>query len=155
MVPDPGRTCLGLEYFCSIGDDVWQRPDSDLIELATRELGVLEIARGARVVDATVVRVPKAYPIYNSTFHERLEVIRNFLDGLNNFHTVGRNGMHKYNNQDHSMMAALLAVRTMQGGSADVWEINTDLEYHEEQRLQPRVSGSPIERHNRDVAVRV
>jgi protoporphyrinogen oxidase len=155
MVPDPGRTCLGLEYFCSIGDDVWQRSDSDLIELATRELGVLKIARAARVVDAKVVRVPKAYPIYNSTFHERLEVIRGFLDGLNNFHTVGRNGMHKYNNQDHSMMAALLAVETMQGGSADVWEINTDLEYHEEQRVQPRDVASPIERHTREVPVRV
>jgi protoporphyrinogen oxidase len=155
MVPDPGRTCLGLEYFCSIGDDVWQRSDSDLIELATRELGVLKIARAVRVVDAKVVRVPKAYPIYNSTFHERLEVIRGFLDGLDNFHTVGRNGMHKYNNQDHSMMAALLAVETMQGGSADVWEINTDLEYHEEQRVQPRVVASPIERHNREVPVRV
>ena len=116
---------------------MWQRSDLDLIELAKRELAALGIARGAPVVDAKIVRVPKAYPIYNSTFRSNLDIIRDYLDGLANLHTVGRNGMHKYNNQDHSMMAALLAVRTMQGGSEDVWDINTDLEYHEEQRLQP------------------
>jgi protoporphyrinogen oxidase len=136
MVPVPGRTCLGMEYFCTIGDDLWKRSDAELIELATKELGVLNVAPNAPVVDAKVVRVPKAYPIYNSTFRQRLEVIREFLDGLSNLHTVGRNGMHKYNNQDHSMMAALLAVKTMQGGVADVWDINTDLEYHEEQRVE-------------------
>lgn len=140
MVPDPDKTCLGLEYFCSIGDDVWQRSDHDLIDLATRELSALGVARGMPVVDAKVVRVPKAYPIYNSTFRQNLDTIRDFLDGLANLHTVGRNGMHKYNNQDHSMMAALLAVRTMKGGSEDVWDINTDLEYHEEQRLQPQLA---------------
>ncbi len=154
MVPERGRTCLGLEYFCSIGDDVWQQPDADLIALATRELDALKIAGKVRVADAKVVRVPKAYPIYDSTFHEKLEVVRSFLDPLNNFHTVGRNGMHKYNNQDHSMMAALLAVSTMQGGVEDVWDINTDLEYHEEQRVQPRASLPAGEIRNRDVPVR-
>jgi hypothetical protein len=81
--------------------------------------------------------MPKAYPIYDAGYRRNLDVIRGFIDGLTNFHTVGRNGMHKYNNQDHSMMAALLAVRTMQGGVEDVWDINTDLEYHEEQRVPP------------------
>jgi protoporphyrinogen oxidase len=140
MVPDPEETCLGLEYFCTIGDELWNRSDEELIELAKRELGALGVAKGAPVIDAKVVRVPKAYPIYNSTFRKNLDNIRDFLDGLVNLHTVGRNGMHKYNNQDHSMMAALLAVRTMQGGAEDVWDINTDLEYHEEQRLRPQLA---------------
>jgi protoporphyrinogen oxidase len=137
MVPERGRTCLGLEYFCFRGDGLWERPDAELIALAKRELDELGLARGAPVVDATVVRMPKAYPIYDSTYRRNLEVIRAFVDDIPNFHTVGRNAMHKYNNQDHSMMAALLAIRTMQGGVEDVWNINTDLEYHEEQRLQP------------------
>jgi protoporphyrinogen oxidase len=137
MVPDRGRSCLGLEYFCFRDDGMWERPDHELIAMATRELEQLGLARGAPVVDGTVVRMPKAYPIYDSHYRRNLDVIRAFLDDFANFHTVGRNGMHKYNNQDHSMMAALLAVRSMQGSVEDVWDINTDLEYHEEQRLQP------------------
>ncbi len=125
-------------YFCTVGDDVWQRSDDDLIALATRELGEIGLAGNAKIADATVVRVKKAYPVYDGTFRERLGVIRRFLRPLANFHTVGRNGMHKYNNQDHSMMTALLAVSSMQGESADVWGINTDFEYHEEQRLSQR-----------------
>jgi protoporphyrinogen oxidase len=140
MVPYTGQTCLGMEYFCSIGDEVWKQSDADLIGLATRELGELKLSGHSPVVDAKVVRVPKAYPVYDSSFHERVETIREFLEPLANFHTVGRNGMHKYNNQDHSMMAALLAVKTMQGEWADVWDINTELEYHEEQRLEPSVN---------------
>ena len=136
MVPEPGRTCLGLEFFCSVGDELWQRSDSELIELATRELADLKIARDTKVVDGKVVRVPKAYPVYDSTFRERLVVIRQFLAQLTNFHTIGRNGMHKYNNQDHSMMAALMAVRTTQGQTADAWDIETELDYLEDQRSE-------------------
>src|SRR6266508_6131919 len=135
MVPHEGQTCLGLEYFCFEGDELWNARDADLVELATRELTALGLAREARVIDGTVVRMPKAYPIYDSTYRENLDAIREYIDPISNLHTVGRNGMHKYNNQDHSMYTAMLAVENMQGASHDLWEVNTDLEYHEEQRV--------------------
>jgi protoporphyrinogen oxidase len=150
MVPDRGRTCLGLEYFCFKGDGLWERPDHELIDLATRELEQLGLAGSAPVIDGTVVRMPKAYPIYDSSYRRNLNLIRAFVGSLTNFQTVGRNGMHKYNNQDHSMMAALLAVRAMQGGGDDAWDVNTDFEYHEEQRVQPRLEQmSKLERQRR------
>jgi protoporphyrinogen oxidase len=135
MVPEPGRTCLGMEYFCFKGDAQWTSSDADLIELATRELERLGLARGARVVDGTVVRMPKAYPIYDAAYRDHLDVIRGFIDPISNLHTIGRNGMHKYNNQDHSMLTAMFAVENMRGASHDLWAVNTDFEYHEEQRL--------------------
>ena len=135
MVPYPGQTCLGMEYFCFEGDSLWVLDDAGLIELATSELRKLGIASGAQVIDGTVVRMRKAYPIYNSSYRTNLETIRRHIDPIANLHTVGRNGMHKYNNQDHSMYTAMLAVENMQGASHDLWEVNTDLEYHEEQRL--------------------
>jgi protoporphyrinogen oxidase len=136
MVPEPGRTCLGMEYFCFKGDGLWESGDDELIALATRELNQLALATGASVVDGTVVRVPKAYPIYDLTYRSRLEPIRDFLDGIPNLHTVGRNGMHKYNNQDHSMYTAMLTVENLHGAGHDVWEVNTDFDYHEEQRTE-------------------
>ncbi len=135
MVPDAGRTCLGLEYFCFEGDGLWTSDDADLIDLATRELDELGLAGGARVLDGTVVRMPKAYPVYDSTYREHLDVVRSFLDPIPNLHLVGRNGMHKYNNQDHSMLTAMMAVWNMEGAEHDVWAVNTDFEYHEEQRV--------------------
>ena len=137
MVPDAGRTCLGLEYFCFEGDGLWESRDEDLVALATRELEQLELARNARAVDGTVVRMPKAYPIYDAEYRGHLTVIREHLDRLSNLHPVGRNGMHKYNNQDHSMFTAMLAVENMLGACHDVWSVNTDFEYHEEQRIEP------------------
>ena len=137
MVPEPGRTCLGLEYFCFKGDGLWDSDDSALIRQATRELEQLGLAPAADVVDGTVVRMPKAYPIYESTYRSNLERLRVFLDAIPNLHTVGRNGMHKYNNQDHSMLTAMMTVRNMQGAAFDVWSVNTDFEYHEEQKMQP------------------
>ncbi len=135
MVPEPNRTCLGLEYFCFKGDGLWQSPDEDLIALATRELHELGLNGGANVVDGTVIRMPKAYPIYDSDYRGHLDAVREFIDRISNLHTVGRNGMHKYNNQDHSMLTAMMAVENMQGAAHDIWEVNTDYEYHEEQRL--------------------
>ena len=135
MVPEPGRTCLGMEYFCFKGDALWSSPDADLVALATRELAQLGLARGARVVDGTVVRMPKAYPIYDAAYRDHLSVIRGHIDRIPNLHTVGRNGMHKYNNQDHSMLTAMLAVENMHGAAHDLWAVNTDFEYHEEQRV--------------------
>lgn len=135
MVPDPGRTCLGLEYFCFEGDGLWTAPDQDLVELGKKELGMLGLVDPSRVVDGTVVRMPKAYPVYDTGYAGHLATVRGHIDGLTNFHTVGRNGMHKYNNQDHSMLTAMMAIANMRGASHDVWSVNTDYEYHEEQKL--------------------
>ncbi|HUF46342.1 MAG TPA: NAD(P)/FAD-dependent oxidoreductase [Vicinamibacterales bacterium] len=137
MVPVPGKTCLGLEYFCFKGDGLWEANDADLIAQASRELEALGLARAAEVEDGAVIRMPKAYPIYDSVYREHLDVVRSGIDGIANLHTVGRNGMHKYNNQDHSMLTAMMAVWNMQGASHDIWAVNTDFEYHEEQKLEP------------------
>ena len=136
MVPEPGRTCLGMEYFCFAGDGLWESSDADLIAMAAKELEQLGLASASLVRDGTVIRMPKAYPIYDSTYREHLDAVRAGIDPIANLHTVGRNGMHKYNNQDHSMLTAMMAVWNMQGASHDIWEVNTDFEYHEEQRLE-------------------
>jgi protoporphyrinogen oxidase len=137
MVPDPGRTCLGMEYFCFEGDELWTAPDDELIRLATAELKNLELDGGAHVVDGTVVRMPKAYPVYDAVYRQHLDVARAYLDCIPNLHLVGRNGMHKYNNQDHSMLTAMMTVWNLEGADHDVWAVNTDFEYHEEQRVEP------------------
>src|SRR5690606_6833961 len=113
MVPDPGRTCLGLEYFCFEGDGLWNSPDADLIEQARREIGELGLADPAKVVDGCVVRMPKAYPIYDAEYRRHLDTIRSWIDPIPNLHLIGRNGMHKYNNQDHSMLTAMMTVWNM------------------------------------------
>ena len=141
MVPEAGKTCLGMEYFCFEGDGLWQSADAELISLATRELEQLGLAPAALVRDGTVIRMPKAYPIYDSAYRSHLETIRAHLDPIENLHTVGRNGMHKYNNQDHSMLTAMMAVWNMQGARHDVWSVNTDFEYHE---TQARPEGAPM-----------
>ena len=135
MVPEPGRTCLGMEYFCFEGDGLWTSPDSDLIELARKELGMLGLADPDLVVDGTVVRMPKAYPIYDGEYAQYLQKVRTFIDPISNLHLIGRNGMHKYNNQDHSMLTAMMTVWNMFGASHDVWSVNTDFEYHEEMKV--------------------
>ncbi len=136
MVPVPGMTCLGLEYFCFEGDGLWSRPDPDLIAQAATELEALGLARATEVRDGAVIRMPKAYPVYDSAYRRHLDTIRDAIDPISNLHTVGRNGMHKYNNQDHSMLTAMMAVWNMLGASHDIWQVNTDFEYHEEQRLE-------------------
>ncbi len=136
MVPEPGRTCLGMEYFCFEGDGLWNSPDAELIELARSELEKLDLASGAKVLDGAVVRMPKAYPVYDAVYRDHLDDVRAWLDPIPNLHLVGRNGLHKYNNQDHSMLTAMMAVWNMEGASHDVWAVNTDFEYHEEQRLE-------------------
>jgi protoporphyrinogen oxidase len=138
MVPEAGRTCLGLEYFCFEGDGLWQSSDHDLIRQAARELEQLGLGRAADVVDGTVIRMPKAYPIYDAAYRGHLDTVRGHIDAIPNLHTVGRNGMHKYNNQDHSMLTAMMAVWNMEGASHDIWSVNTDFEYHEEQRVETR-----------------
>ena len=135
MVPAPGMTCLGMEYFCFKGDELWESKDEELIERASTELEALGLASQSDVVDGVVIRMPKAYPIYDSTYKDNLSAVREFIDPISNLHTVGRNGMHQYNNQDHSMLAAMMSVANMHGASHDPWHTNTGLEYHEEQRL--------------------
>ncbi len=135
MVPDPEKTSLGLEYFCTEGDDLWTMADGDLIALATREVARIGLAAEADVEDGCVVRVPKAYPVYDSAYAEHLAVVRGFVDGLDNLQTIGRNGLHRYNNQDHAMVTGMLAVRNLLDGERnDLWSVNTDQEYHEEIR---------------------
>ena len=135
MVGRPGTTCLGLEYFCFEGDGLWNMPDSDLVELGKREIAKLGLCRAEQVAEGFVVRVEKAYPVYGSGYQANLDTIRAALRTISNLQVVGRNGMHKYNNQDHSMMTALLAVRNLTGGRFDLWKVNTDAEYHEEADL--------------------
>jgi protoporphyrinogen oxidase len=132
MVPDPRKTCLGLEYFCFEGDDLWAMADDALVALATKEIERLGLARASEVVDGAVVRMAKAYPVYDGEYAAALTTIRQFLASIENLQLVGRNGMHKYNNQDHSMLTAMLAVRNLLGGQYDLWKVNADQEYHEE-----------------------
>ena len=135
MVPDPRSTSLGLEYFCQEGDDLWTMPDDALIALGARELEAIGLARAADVRDGAVVRQPKAYPIYDAEYGACLETIKAWLGGLSNLQTIGRNGLHKYNNQDHSMLTALRAAENVEGARHDLWTINTERSYHEEVRV--------------------
>lgn len=132
MVPEPGKSCLGLEYFCNAGDDLWKTPDQELIRLAGKELMQLGLARESDVEDGVVIRQPKAYPVYDSEYRGHLEVIKSFLDQFTNLQTVGRNGMHRYNNQDHSMLTGMLAVKNILGEKHDLWDVNTERSYYEE-----------------------
>lgn len=132
MVPDASTTSLGLEYFVQEGDDLWSSSDEALLELGARELAVLGLAPEESVVDGTVVRMPKAYPVYDDAYKEALALIRGYLSGFPNLQVIGRNGQHRYNNQDHSMLAGMLAARNVLGESHDVWAVNVEQEYHEE-----------------------
>ncbi len=134
LVPQEDMTCLGLEYFCFEGDGLWSAPDCELIDLARREIGQIGLIRSSDVVDACVVRQAKAYPVYDDAYRANVDTVRRDL-ALNypNLHLVGRNGMHKYNNQDHAMMTAMLTVRNILAGGTlfDIWDVNEDAEYHE------------------------
>lgn len=132
MVPDRKRSCLGMEYFCFAGDELWSMDDAALVALAREELALLGLAPADRVSDGTVVRMPKAYPVYDDRFADAVAVIRRYLSRFENLQTVGRNGMHHYNNMDHSMLAALFAARNLRGERNDLWSINIDEEYHEQ-----------------------
>ena len=131
LVPDVRKTSLGLEYFCSEGDAIWTMSDMDLIKLATREIASLGLADINDVEDGVVFRQPKAYPVYDMDYRQHLQVIRQFLATIENLQTIGRKGMHRYNNQDHSMVSGMLAVKNMQGAEHDLWDINTDRSYYE------------------------
>jgi protoporphyrinogen oxidase len=136
MVPDLDKTSLGMEYFCAEGDALWCMADADLIALATREIVDLGLAEAAEVKDGVVIRQPKAYPVYDGQYTQHLPVIRRFLATVNNLQVIGRNGMHRYNNQDHSMLTGLLAVGNLLGQSHDLWNVNVERSYHEKALIE-------------------
>jgi protoporphyrinogen oxidase len=140
MVPDQNKTCLGLEYFCFEGDEFWTMTDEELIEFGKRELEVLGLVQATDVEDGTVVRMPKAYPVYDSSYQESLQIVRQFLSQIDNLQLIGRNGMHRYNNQDHSMLTAMLSVENILGANHDLWNVNAECEYHEDYKKMPSVS---------------
>jgi protoporphyrinogen oxidase len=134
MVPDENVACVGLEYFCFEGDGLWSMPDDELVELATKEMDMLGLVDPAKVIGGAVVRQAKAYPVYDGSYAHNVETVRRELEeAFPNLHLVGRNGMHRYNNQDHAMMTAMLTVENIVAGSRiyDIWCVNEDAEYHE------------------------
>jgi protoporphyrinogen oxidase len=134
MVPDPNLTCLGLEYFCFEGDGLWTMNDQELINLAKREINQIGLIKADSIIDGVVVRQPKAYPVYDDHYRDHvLAIRREFESKYPTLHLVGRNGMHKYNNQDHAMMTAMLTVQNILAGKRkfDIWNVNEDAEYHE------------------------
>jgi len=136
LVPDPQTTCVGLEYFCFEGDELWRAPDTALVELAISELGQLGLAQRARLRRGHVVRVQKAYPVYDAEYERRVARIRAWLDPIEGIVQVGRNGLHRYNNSDHSMLTAIRAVENLfDGARHDIWAVNADGVYLEEDEV--------------------
>ena len=134
MVPDPSIACVGLEYFCFENDNLWASTDADLIELAKTEMAILGLCKAEDVVGGAVVRQEKAYPVYDDDYATNVEAMRNELETrYPTLHMVGRNGMHRYNNQDHAMMTAMLTVENIAAGRRvyNIWNVNEDAEYHE------------------------
>ena len=139
MVNDPSTVWLGLEYFCNETDDIWKTADDRLIAFATEELSRIGIIEAVDVLDSTVLRMEKTYPAYFGTYN-RFAELRSYVDAYENLFLVGRNGMHRYNNQDHSMLTAMVAVDNIIAGEIDkarLWAINTETEYHEEKESSP------------------
>jgi len=133
LVADPANVWIGLEYFCYESDDIWKLSDASMIEFAKAEMAKIGIIEASDVLDACVIRMPKTYPAYFGTY-ERFEEIKTYINQFDNLFLVGRNGMHKYNNQDHSMLTAMTAVDNIIEGRVDksnIWALNTEMEYHE------------------------
>ena len=133
LLEDPEKVGIGLEYFCYETDAIWKLSDADMIALATREMVHIGVIDAVDVLDACVIRVPKTYPAYFGAY-ERFDELKDWISQFENLFLVGRNGMHKYNNQDHSMLTAMTAVDNIIAGrkdKANLWEVNTEMEYHE------------------------
>lgn len=140
-----GRTCLGLEYFVFENDELWNTPDDQLVERAIRELDVLGLVEPSHVEQGYVVRMPRAYPVYDDVYADNVSVLREWLEANTpNVHPVGRNGMHKYNNQDHSMYTAMLTVENLLGADHDIWSVNVEDEYHEESGSSSTGRDAPV-----------
>lgn len=132
MVPDPSKASVGLEYFCFEGDELWTTSDEDLVALATAELAKLGLARAEQVERGYAIRVPKAYPMYDIEYAGRVETIRAWVETIPNLQQVGRNGLHRYNNSDHSMLTAMRAVENLvEDATHDIWSVNAEGVYHE------------------------
>ncbi|MCX7747724.1 MAG: NAD(P)/FAD-dependent oxidoreductase [Clostridia bacterium] len=140
MLPDTNKTSLGLEYFCNENDDLWNKPDEDLFRFAASEVEKINICEASDIEDYTVVRVPKAYPVYMMGYKEYLGTVQEYLKKFDNLQLIGRYGLFKYNNMDHSIMTGLYAAKNilMDCLAFDTWEVNTDEEYHEEQKERPQ-----------------
>ena len=148
MVPDLSKTSLGLEYFAYENDEMWSWPDKKLIELGIKECVQLGFIEPNEVLDSTVVKMKKAYPIYDQGRTDNVAILKNYLDGMENLQTIGRNGQHRYNNMDHSMLTGLCAARNVVGERYNVWAVNVDAEYHEEvtpKRKQAIFAGAAVE----------
>jgi protoporphyrinogen oxidase len=133
MVADPDTVWLGLEYFCNEGDELWTKTDAEMLAFAKAELASIGIIDAEDVLDGTVIRMPKTYPSYIGAY-EQFDTVKDHLNTYANLFLIGRNGMHKYNNQDHSMLTAMEAVQLIKNGDSDkasLWEINTEEDYHE------------------------
>ena len=144
MVPDSSRTSLGLEYFLWDTDDMWTWSDERLIELGIRECAQIGLIDPREVKDGTVVRMEKAYPVYDQTYQGSVDTIRRYLETFSNLQTIGRNGLHRYNNQDHSMLTGVYAAGNILGDKRDVWSVNTEKEYHEEERVTQQNAGDRL-----------
>jgi protoporphyrinogen oxidase len=144
MVPDPSRTSLGLEYFLWDKDEEWSWPQERLIELGVRECAHIGLINPREVKDGTVVRMEKAYPVYDQTYQDSVATIRRYLETFSNLQTIGRNGLHRYNNQDHSMLTGVYAAGNILGERHDVWSVNTEKEYHEEERITKLNAGDRL-----------
>ncbi len=131
MVPDDATSSIGMEYFSNVGSELWEMDRESLIAKASAELEQLGLSTRDRVVDGAIIRQPKAYPVYDENYRGAVGVISEWIKGLENLQTVGRNGLHRYNNQDHSMLTAMLAVDNLAGGDHDVWTVNVERSYHE------------------------
>ena len=142
MLANPDTASIGMEYFCHEGDGLWTTSDDELRELAARELESLGLAGAASVIDYKVIRQRMAYPVYDGQYRAALETISTWLKTLKNFQTVGRNGLHRYNNQDHSMLSAMYAARNLTGADHDVWNVNVERSYHEdfEAKREPKAT---------------
>jgi protoporphyrinogen oxidase len=151
MVPDASRSSLGLEYFLWDHDEEWSWERERLIDTGIHDCAHIGLIQPHEVEDGTVVRMPKAYPVYDRTYQRNLATVRRYLEQLTNLQLIGRNGQHRYNNQDHSMLAGVYAARNLAGASYDVWSVNTEQDYHEEARAAPVVgplsAGVAAKRH--------
>ncbi|RJP77130.1 MAG: NAD(P)/FAD-dependent oxidoreductase [Desulfobacteraceae bacterium] len=142
MVPDHSKSSIGMEYFCTEGDEIWTMPDRELIAIASRELAVLGLSDESKVLDSYVVRQPGAYPVYDSHYRDHLAVIKDYLSGFTNLQTIGRSGMHRYNNMDQSMHVGILAAQNILGADHNLWETNEEQEYLEEQEFTDATTDS-------------
>ncbi|EAQ01566.1 hypothetical protein OB2597_03978 [Pseudooceanicola batsensis HTCC2597] len=132
MLSDRTTASIGMEFFCNRGDDLWEMSDADLAALAAGELEQLGLADASTVIDSFIIRQPKAYPVYDQHYKDAVDTIADWIRTLENFETVGRNGMHRYNNQDHSMLSAMKAAENVFGAGHDLWDVNTERSYHED-----------------------